>query len=88
MLHNQLLQIEKGCNGKIKLENGKIVFEFESNGSVIPQPNAPPLIVDDPVVDELRNELHETKQRLSDLEKRVQEFFTFNNTVGNAGYNF
>jgi hypothetical protein len=88
MLHNQLLQIEKGCNGKIKLENGKIVFEFESNGSVIPQPNAPPLILDDPVVDELRNELRETKQRLSDLEKRVQEFFTFNNIVSNAGYNF
>jgi hypothetical protein len=88
MEHNQILQIEKGCNGKIKLENGKIVFEFESNGSGIPQPNAPPLIVDEPVVDELRNELRETKQRLANLEKRVQEFFTFNNIVSNAGYNF
>ena len=51
MLHNQLLQIEKGCNGKIKLENGKIVFEFENNSDgIIAQPSAPPLIVDDPVV--------------------------------------
>ena len=63
----------------MKLENGKMVFEFE-----IPQPNAPPLIVDDHLADELR----ETKQRLADLEKCVQDFFTFHNTVGNAGYNF
>ena len=89
MTHNQLSQLEKGCFGKMKLENGKMVFEFESNSAnSIPQPNAPPLIIDDPIVDELRNELCETKQRLVDLEKRVQEFFTFHTTVGNAGYNF
>ena len=85
----QLSQLEKGCTGIMKLENGKIVFEFERNSSaIIAQPSAPPLIVDNPIVDELRNELRETKQRLADLEKRVQEFFTFHNTVGNAGYNF
>ena len=83
MTHCQLSHLENGCCGRMKLENGKIVFEFESM-RLEPQPNAPPLIVDDPLVDELR----ETKQRLADLEKRVQEFFTFNTTVGNSGYNF
>ena len=83
MTHNQLSHLENGCNGRMKLENGKIVFEFESI-QLEPQPNTPPLIVDDHLADELR----ETKQRLADLEKRVQDFFTFHNTVGNAGYNF
>jgi len=81
MAHNQILQIEKGCYGRMALENGKIVFEFESNGPVIPQPNAPPLIVDDPVVDELRNELRETKQRLAVLEQQVQQLFKFRETA-------
>jgi hypothetical protein len=88
MAHNQILQIEKGCYGRMALENGKIVFELQNNNSSIPQPNAPPLILEDPLVDELRNELHETKQRLANLEKRVQEFFTFNNHASNSGYNF
>jgi hypothetical protein len=81
MIHNQLSQLEKGCNGRMTLENGKIVFDFESNGSVIPQPNAPPLIIDDPIVDELRNELRETKQRLAFLEQQVQQLFKFRETV-------
>ena len=83
MTHCQLSHLENGCNGRMKLENGKMVFEFESI-QLEPQPNAPPLIVDDHLADELR----ETKQRLADLEKRVQDFFTFHNTVGNSGYNF
>jgi hypothetical protein len=77
MTHCQLSHLENGCCGRMKLENGKIVFEFDSM-RLEPQPNAPPLIVD---------ELRETKQWLADLEKRVQEFFTFNTNVGNAGYN-
>ena len=82
MTHNQLSQLEKGCNGRMALENGKIVFEFESNGAKgIPQPNAPPLIIDDPIVDELRNELSETKQRLAVLEQQIHQLFKFRETV-------
>lgn len=81
MTHNLLLQLENGCCGRMKLENDKIVFEFESNDAIIPQPNAPHLIEDDPVVDELRNELRETKQRLAILEQQIQQLFKFRETV-------
>ena len=71
-----LSQIENGCNGRMKLENGKIVFEFDcSRVTVPPHPSAPPLIEDDHAVDELRNELRETKQRLAVLEQQVQQLF-------------
>jgi hypothetical protein len=76
MTHCQLLQLENGCCGIMKLENGKIVFEFDSM-RLEPQPNAPPLIVDDPLVDELR----ETKQRLAVLEQQVQHLFKFREAV-------
>jgi hypothetical protein len=66
-----LSQIETGCNGIMKLENGKIVFEFDCGRvTVPPHPSAPPLMEDDHAVDELRNELRETKQRLAVLSER------------------
>ena len=78
MTHHLLSQIEtgSGCNGIMKLENGKIVFEFDSGRvTAPPHPSAPPLMEDDHAVDELRNELRETKQRLAVLEKQVQQLF-------------
>ena len=78
MAHHLLSQIEtgSGCNGIMKLENGKIVFEFDSGRvTAPPHPSAPPLMEDDHVVDELRNELRETKERLAILEQQVQQLF-------------
>lgn len=75
-MSNKLLsQIEAGCDGRMKLENGKIVFELGSHMVAPPPPSAPPLMADDPVVDELRTELRETKQRLAVLEQQVQQLF-------------
>jgi hypothetical protein len=97
MSHNLLSQIEAGCNGRMKLENGKIVFEFGSHMVTPPPPSAPPLMADDPVVDELRTELRETKQRLAILEQQVQQLFKFReftwcpriqNHSGNMIHNF
>ncbi len=68
-----LSQIETGCNGIIKLENGKIVFEFDCSRGDVPHPSAPPLMEDDHAVDELKNELRETKERLAVLEQQVQQ---------------
>ena len=60
----------------MKLENGKMVFEFDcSRVTVPPHPSAPPLVEDDHVVDELKNELRETKERLAILEQQVQQLF-------------
>jgi hypothetical protein len=71
-----LSQIETGCNGRMKLENGKMVFEFDcSRVAASPHPSAPPLVEDDHVVDELRTELRETKERLAILEQQVQQLF-------------
>jgi hypothetical protein len=71
-----LSQIETGCNGRMKLENGKMVFEFDcSRVAASPHPSAPPLVEDDRVVDELRTDLRETKERLAILEQQVQQLF-------------
>ncbi len=60
----------------MKLENGKMVFEFDcSRVAASPHPSAPPLVEDDHVVDELRTELRETKERLAILEQQVQQLF-------------
>ena len=60
----------------MKLENGKMVFEFDcSRVTASPHPSAPQLVEDDHVVDELRNELRETKERLAILEQQVQQLF-------------
>ncbi len=75
MTHHLLSQIETGCNGRMKLENGKIVFEFDCGRVAVPHPSAPPLMEDDHAVDELKNELRETKQRLAILEQQVQQLF-------------
>lgn len=76
MTHHLLSQIETGCNGRMKLENGKMVFEFDcSRVTASPHPSAPPLVEDDHVVDELRTELRETKERLAILEQQVQQLF-------------
>lgn len=76
MTHHLLSQIETGCNGRMKLENGKIVFEFECGRvAASPHPSAPPLVEDDHVVDESKNELRETKERLAILEQQVQQLF-------------
>ena len=76
MTQHLLSQIETGCNGRMKLENGKMVFEFDcSRVTASPHPSAPPLVEDDHVVDELRNELRETKKRLAILEQQVQQLF-------------
>jgi hypothetical protein len=86
MTHHLLSQIETGCNGIMKLENGKIVFEFEC--SAVPHPSAPPLIEDDHAVDELKNELRETKQRLAVLEQQVQQLFKCREAVYIPNPNF
>jgi len=53
-----------------------MVFEFDcSRVTASPHPSAPPLVEDDDVVDELRNELRETKERLAILEQQVQQLF-------------
>jgi hypothetical protein len=85
MSRELLSNIEAGCYGKMKVENGKIVFEcITTNNTIhpphypppsVPAPSAPPLVEDTLIIDELRDELRETKERLASLEKQVQQFF-------------
>ena len=68
MTTHLLSQIETGCNGRMKLENGKLVFEFDcSRVTASHHPSAPPLMQDDHATDELRTELREAKERLAVL---------------------
>lgn len=90
MSHELLSQIESGCYGKMKVEDGKIVFECVTNHNTyplsyplpcyppppsVPAPSAPPLVEDNRLIDELRVELRETKERMTSLENRVQQLF-------------
>jgi hypothetical protein len=86
MSRELLSNIEAGCYGKMKVENGKIVFECITTTNTVypspyphppsvPAPSAPPLVEDTLIIDELRDELRETKDRLAVLEQLVQQFF-------------
>jgi hypothetical protein len=82
MSQELLSQIEAGCYGKMKIENGKIVFEYITvhpppyPPPSVPAPSAPPLVEDNTlIIDELRDELRETKDRLAVLEQQVQQLF-------------
>ena len=92
MSHELLSQIESGCYGKMKVEDGKIVFECITTTNTVypspyphppsvPAPSAPPLVEDTLIIDELRDELRETKDRLAVLEQLVQQLFRFRDAV-------
>ena len=92
MSRELLSNIEAGCYGKIKVENGKIVFECITTTNTVypppyphppsvPAPSAPPLVEDTLIIDELRDELRETKDRLALLEQQVQQLFQFREAV-------
>ena len=88
MSRELLSQIEAGCYGKMKVENGKIiVFECITvhpppyPPPSVPAPSAPQLVEDTLIIDELRDELCETKQRLAVLEQQVQQLFRFRDAV-------
>lgn len=63
------------CYGIMKVENGKIVFERVEPSYPPPPPHqasAPPLVEDNRAeIDELRDELRETKERLAVLEEKM-----------------
>jgi hypothetical protein len=63
------------CYGIMKVENGKIVFERVEPTYPPPPPHqasAPPLVEDNRAeIDELRDELRETKERLAGLEEKM-----------------
>lgn len=102
MSHELLSRIEDGCYGKMKVENGKFVFECDTYplhplpviaSHLVPAPSAPPLIEDSRIIDELRDELHETKEKLAHIEKQVTQLFRFRDalympTHGRAFNNF
>jgi hypothetical protein len=86
MSSNYLLsQLEHGgCNGRMKLENGKIVFEFAPptpQQYAIPAPSAPPLAEDNRLIYDLRVELDETKRKLAVMEQQIQQLFKFREAV-------
>ena len=85
MSRELLSKIEAGCYGKMKVENGKIVFECVtthiSPPPSVPAPSAPPLVEDSRIIDELRDELRETKDRLAVLEQQVAQLFKFREAV-------
>ena len=92
MSRELLSNIEAGCYGKMKVENGKIVFECITTTNTVypspyphppsvPAPSAPPLVEDTLIIDELRDELRETKDRLAVLEQLVQQLFRFRDAV-------
>jgi hypothetical protein len=97
MSRELLSQIEAGCYGKMKVENGKIVFECITTTNTVhpppypppsvPAPSAPPLVEDTLIIDELRDELRETKDRLTLLEQQVQQLFQFREAVYMPGIN-
>ena len=81
-----LSQLEHGgCNGRLKLENGKIVFEIASptpqQQYAIPAPSAPPLAEDNRIIYDLRVELDETKGKLAVMEQQIQQLFKFREVV-------
>ena len=101
-------QFEDGCNGRMKLENGKFVFEFLPTSSDYPPPpyppppypppsshtvnpspipSAPPFVEDNRIIDELRDELRETKERLVVMEQQVQQLFKYREAVHMPGCN-
>ena len=92
MSRELLSKIEAGCYGKMKIENGKIVFECITTTNTVnhplpsvPAPSAPPLVEDSRIIDELRDELRETKDRLAVLEQQVQQLFRFREAVHMPG---
>jgi hypothetical protein len=81
-----LSQLEHGgCNGRMKLENGKIVFEIASptpqQQYATPAPSAPPLAEDNRIIYDLRVELDETKGKLAVMEQQIQQLFKFREVV-------
>jgi hypothetical protein len=91
MSRDLLAKIEAGCYGTMKVECGKLVFEASGVVSYPPiglVPSAPPLVEDNHrVIDELRDELRETKERLAVLEQQVQQLFKFREAVFSPAMN-
>ena len=95
MSRELLSNIEDGCYGKMKVENGKIIFECITNNHtsplpviashLVPAPSAPPLVEDNRIIDELRDELRETKEKLACIEKHIAQLFRFRDAVHMPG---
>ena len=100
-MSNLLSNIEHdGCFGKMKIEDGKLVFAcihpppppspsscdytlvppppYSPPCQVPPPPSAPPLVKDDWNIDELKDELKETKERLVKLEEQMKDMHRMN----------